>query len=98
MSLFSPVVEVAFSDLVDLDETENKISPNDDIDKPLLSPLFSDLDAEDDDPNFQMLLTDRERLGRRVDGLEGLGRRSREARSTVSRVDGCYLRDAKEIV
>ena len=73
MSLFSPVVEVTFNDLVDLDETENKISPIDDIDKPLLSPLFSDLDAEDDDPNFQMLLTDRERLGRR----------SRDARSTV---------------
>ena len=73
MSLFSPVVEVTFNDLVDLDDTENKISPNDDIDKPLLSPLFSDLDAEDDDPNFQMLLTDRERLGRR----------SRDARSTV---------------
>ena len=77
MSLFSPVVEVTFNDLVDLDETENKISPNDDIDRPLLSPLFSDLDAEDDDPNFQMLLTDRERLGRR----------SRGPKSTVSKAE-----------
>ena len=33
-----------------------------------------------------------------VDGPERLSRRSREARSTVSRVDGCYLRDTKEIV
>ena len=66
MSLFSPVVEVTFNDLVDLDETENKISPNDDVDKPLLSPLFSDLDAEDDDP----MMPDSNDYSNDVDGIQ----------------------------